>query len=270
MFIQIKNIVKTFNGKTVINDLSLDIRKGEFHVILGPSGEGKSVLLNLIAGLLKPDSGEIYFNNVNVTKSFPESRPVSMVFQDYALFPHLSVRDNIAFGMKTRKKSRTHIKTKVNEYLNMMHLTEKADEKPHMLSGGQKQRVAIARALAAEPEIILFDEALSHLDLSLQEELIDELKELHRKTQTTILYVTHNREEALALADRITLIHNGEIEQTGTIEEVFENPATKFAASFMGRGSRKSNREIWVYVKCEKKLVKQEFVQRRMLSEKII
>jgi ABC-type Fe3+/spermidine/putrescine transport system ATPase subunit len=137
-----------------------------------------------------------------------------------------------------------------------------------MLSGGQKQRVGIARALAAEPEIILFDEALSHLDLTLQEQLIGELKELHRRTQTTILYVTHNREEALALADRITLIHNGEIEQSGSVEEVFERPATDFAASFMGKGSRK--REIWVYVQCEKKVVKQEFVQRRLISEKTI
>lgn len=270
MFIQIKNLVKTFNGKTVINDLSLNIKKGEFHVILGSSGDGKTVLLNLIAGLLKPDSGNIYIDNRNVTRLLPENRPISMVFQDYALFPHLSVRDNVAFGMKTRKLPRTMIKEKVEEYLDMVHLTEKADAKPHMLSGGQKQRVGIARALAAEPEIILFDEALSHLDLSLQEELINDLKELHRRSKTTILYVTHNREEALALADRITLIHNGEIEQTGSVEEVFEHPATDFAASFMGHGKRSRSREVWVYVKCEKNITKQKFSKRSMVYEKVM
>lgn len=268
MFIKIENLVKKFGKNTVINNLSLSIKKGEFHVILGPSGEGKSVLLSLVAGLLKPDSGKIYIDDQDVTKSLPENRPVSMVFQDYSLFPHLSVRNNIAFGMKTQKKSRAYIKEKVDEYLEMVNLTDKADEKPYMLSGGQKQRVAIARALAAEPEIILFDEALSHLDLRLQEQLIGELKELHRKTKTTILYVTHNRDEALALAERITLIHNGKIEQSGSVEEVLEYPKTDFAASFMGKGSR--DREIWVYVKCEKDIVKQEFVQRKLISEKTI
>ncbi len=237
-------------------------------MILGPSGEGKSVLLNLIAGLIKPDGGEIYIDDKDITKTLPENRPVSMVFQDCALFPHLSVRNNIAFGMKTRKKSRTYINSKVDEYLDMVNLKDKADEKPHMLSGGQKQRTAIARALAAEPDIILFDEALSHLDLSLQEQLMRELKELHRKTKTTILYVTHNRNEALELADRITIIDDGAIEQTGTVEKIFDYPKTEFTASFAGKGNRK--REIWIYVKGEENIVKQEFSQRRLISEKII
>lgn len=262
MFIKIENLVKKFGQKTVINDLSLSLEKGEFHVLLGPSGEGKSVLLNLFAGLLKPDSGKIYIDNNDITGLLPENRPVSMVFQDYALFPHLSVRDNIAFGMKTRKKSRTYIKSKVDEYLDMVNLKDKADEKPHMLSGGQKQRTAIARALAAEPEIILFDEALSHLDLSLQEQLIGELKELHRKSRTTILYVTHNRNEALELADRVTLMHDGAIEQSGTAEEIFNHPKTEFAAEFVGTNSR--TREIWVYVQGE------HFAQRRLVGEKTI
>ena len=191
-------------------------------------------MLKLLAGLLKPDGGKIYIDNHDLTGTPPENRPVSMVFQDCALFPHLSVRDNIAFGIKTRKKPRTYIKSKVDEYLDMVNLKDKADEKPHMLSGGQKQRTAIARALAAEPEIILFDEALSHLAMSLQEQLIAMLKELHRKTGTTILYVTHNRNEALALAERITLIHNGAIEQSGSAEEIFYHPKTAFAASFVG------------------------------------
>ena len=268
MFIRIENFVKRFDGKTVINNLSLSIKRGEFHVILGPSGEGKSVLLNLISGVLKPDSGEIYIDNHNVTKSLPENRPISMVFQDYALFPHLSVRDNIAFGMKTQRKSRAYINEKVDEFLKIMRLNDKANEKPHALSGGQKQRVAIARALAAEPEIILFDEALSHLDINLQGQLIDELKELHHKTRTTILYVTHSRNEALELADRITLMHNGTIEQTGTVEELFNHPKTEFSASFMGK--KHCDKEVWVYVKCEKDTEKKKFPQRRLIGEKVI
>ncbi len=234
MFIRTENISKKFGDKTVIDNISLSIAENEFHVILGPSGEGKSVMLNLIAGLMKTDSGRIFLRNHDITRARPENRPVSMVFQDYALFPHLSVKDNIAFGMKTRKMSRSYIRSQVDKYINMVGMADNADKKPHALSGGQKQRTAIARALAAEPEIILYDEPLSHLDLTLQEQLIAELKELHENTGTTALYVTHNRNEALALADRITLLHNGRIEQTGSAEDIFYHPRTAFAASFVG------------------------------------
>jgi ABC-type Fe3+/spermidine/putrescine transport system ATPase subunit len=273
MSLRLENLFKKFDRKTVINGLSMSIEKGEFHVLLGPSGDGKSVLLGLIAGLLKADAGRILINEKDLTRLLPEKRPVSMVFQDYALFPHLTVRENIAFGMKTRRKPRTYIKKKVDEYLELVNLKDKGDEKPHTLSGGQKQRTAIARALAAEPEIILFDEALSHLDLALKEQLMGDLKEMHRQTGTTILYVTHNRNEAVELADRVTLINGGTVEQSGTVEELFCRPATEFAASFVGRNKLK--KEIWIYTQNGKSILQDQseienFEKRRMSCEKIV
>lgn len=234
MAITLKNISKTFGGHTVITDLSLHVPSGEFHVVLGLSGEGKSTLLSIIAGLTKPDGGEVWLNNRIVNNDSARDRKVGFLFQDYALFPHLTVYENIAFGLKAKKSSNKLINKKVNYYLSLVALMGFEDYLPHELSGGQKQRVALARTLALEPEVLLLDEPLSNIDTLMQEKLMNDLKRIHNNCNVTTLYVTHNRKEAYILGDRVTLLHNGKIEQSEETKKIFFEPKTPFTASFMG------------------------------------
>ncbi len=234
MSIVIRNITKAFGKQIVLNNLSLEIKKGEFHVILGPSGEGKSTFLNIIAGLMKPDKGNIWIEGQLVNKLSPQKREVGFVFQDYALFPHLTVYENVAYGLRAKGLKEKVIRKKVFRYLELVGLMTYQNKYLIALSGGQKQRVALARALATEPKVLLLDEPLSHLDPHLQEQLMDELKDIQRKTAVTTLYVTHNQAEAIVLGDRISVLYQGHIEQVGEPAEVFYRPKTPFVAKFVG------------------------------------
>jgi ABC-type Fe3+/spermidine/putrescine transport system ATPase subunit len=234
MSIHLKNITKSFGGRTILNDLVLKVKKGEFHVILGPSGEGKSSLLAIIAGLLKPDRGEVWIGNRQATSLPPRKRSVGFVFQDFALFPHLTVFDNIAYGLKAIGLKNSLIKERVSRHLHLVGMSDYRDKYPATLSGGEKQRVALARALVIEPEVLLLDEPLSHLDMSLKEELTDELKCIQRESGVTALYVTHDKTEAMTLANRVSVLHRGCIEQVEEPGTVFFQPKTPFVASFVG------------------------------------
>lgn len=234
MSIILKEISKTFTHNPVLNDLDLTIKKGEFHTLLGPSGEGKSVLLNIIAGLSRQDAGQVIFSGKDMSRTPAEFRPIGYVFQDFALFPNMSVAANISFSLNAQGMGKSGVDKKVQYYLKLLGLTKLKDRLPNELSGGEKQRTAIARALVLDPEIMLFDEPLSHLDNNLHQQLIMELRAIHKKTGVTCLYVTHNREEAMNLADRVSILHNGHIIQTDTPEEVYYRPKTKFVAKFVG------------------------------------
>lgn len=234
MSILLHNITKDFSGRTVLNDLDLKIKKGEFHVILGPSGEGKSSLLAIIAGLLKPDRGEVWIGDRQVNSLPPRKRPVGFVFQDFALFPHLNVFDNVAYGLRAAGLKGGRIKERVKRHLRLVGMSDHSSKYPATLSGGEKQRVALARALAIEPEVLLLDEPLSHLDVSLKEQLTDELKCIQRESGVTTLYVTHDKMEAMTLANRVSVLHRGRIEQVEEPDKVFYQPKTPFVASFVG------------------------------------
>ncbi|MCD6186030.1 MAG: ABC transporter ATP-binding protein [Deltaproteobacteria bacterium] len=234
MGIIIKNIYKSFAKQAVLDNLSLTVKKGEFHVILGPSGEGKSTLLGVMAGLIQPDQGDVYIQQQRVNKLAPEKRKIGFVFQNHALFPHLTVYENTAYGLRARGVNGKKIKKIVAHYLELVKLQELHDRYPFQLSGGQKQRTAIARALAFEPDALLMDEPLSHLDVLEHERIRDELKRIQTATQVTICYVTHDHSEAAALADKISILHNGRIEQVEQPEDIFYHPKTSFVAEFVG------------------------------------
>ncbi|QJC31841.1 spermidine/putrescine ABC transporter ATP-binding protein PotA [Enterobacteriaceae endosymbiont of Donacia tomentosa] len=232
--INLNNINKSFFGKKIISNFQLNINNGEFITFLGPSGCGKTTILRLIAGLEKVDSGSILLNNEEITYKPAEDRQINMVFQSYALFPHMSVFANIAFGLQMQKKPYKEIVKKVEKILEMVQLTKFAYRKPHELSGGQQQRVAIARAVINQPRILLLDESLSALDYRLRKKMQNELKALQRKLGITFILVTHNQEEALSISDRIILLRNGKIEQEGTPREIYEEPKNLFVAKFIG------------------------------------
>ncbi len=234
MGIIIKNICKSFAKQAVLENLSLTVGKGEFHVILGPSGEGKSTLLGIMAGLIQPDYGDVYIRHQRVNKFAPEKRKIGFVFQNHALFPHLTVYENIAYGLRARGINGKKIIKIVAHYLKLVKLQELHNRYPFQLSGGQKQRTAIARALAFEPDALLMDEPLSHLDVLERERIRDELKRIQAATQVTICYVTHDHSEAAALADRISILHRGRIEQVEQPEDIFYHPKTAFVAEFVG------------------------------------
>lgn len=217
-----------------INNINLQIGDSEYFIILGPSGSGKTMLLELIAGMWPLDSGKIYMDNQDITMLPPEKRGVGFVYQDYMLFPHKTVFENIAFGLNVRKSTKEEIKTHVNEMMDLFGISHLADRLPRTLSGGEQQRTALARALIIQPKILLMDEPLSALDKKTRDELMQELKDLHRKFDTTIIHVTHNFEEALMLADRMAIMRNGQISQVGTSTEIFRHPADKFVADFVG------------------------------------
>lgn len=233
-FLVARDLRKTYGPVTALADIGLDVEEGEFVTLLGPSGSGKTTLLMAIAGFTRPDSGTISLAGRDITGVEPEDRDFGFVFQGYALFPHMSVADNIAFPLKVRKWDRARIAARVEEMLATVGLADLAKRKPRELSGGQQQRVAIARALAFHPKILLLDEPLSALDRTLRETMQRELKRLHRETGVTFLYVTHDQDEALAMSDRIAVFNHGRIEQLGTPRALYRKPDSRFVAEFLG------------------------------------
>ncbi len=233
----IKNARKSFGSTEVLKGISIDVSPGEFLVLVGPSGCGKSTLLNLIAGLEKITSGEIYIGDQLVNQVSPKDRDIAMVFQSYALYPNMNVRKNISFGLETRKVPKPKIEETVQKVAEMLQIEGYLNRKPSQLSGGQRQRVAMGRALARSPSIFLFDEPLSNLDAKLRVEMRTEIKLLHQRIATTIVYVTHDQIEAMTLADRIAIMKDGIVQQLDTPRNVYENPANLFVAGFIGSPS---------------------------------
>jgi len=232
--VKIINATKKYGDIQVIHGIDLDIKDGEFCVFVGPSGCGKSTLLRMISGLEEVTSGEIHIGDQNVTKMQPADRGIAMVFQSYALYPHMTVRENMAFGLKMTKVPSTEINQKVNEAAGILHLESYLDRKPKTLSGGQRQRVAIGRAIVRGPEVFLFDEPLSNLDAELRVEMRVEITRLHRELGTTIVYVTHDQVEAMTLADKIVVLKEGRIQQIGTPLSLYDDPQNVFVAGFIG------------------------------------
>jgi len=232
--VSIRGVTKRFADLAAVDCVSLDIRKGEFFSLLGPSGCGKTTLLRMIGGFETPDEGTIAIDGADVTRTPPYERPVNMVFQHYALFPHLTVAENVAFGLRYRGLDRAARERRVAETLALLQLAGFESRRPDQLSGGQRQRVALARALALEPRVLLLDEPLGALDQKLRKEVQVQLKHLQRELGITFVFVTHDQEEALTMSDRIAVMHRGRVEQAGDAARVFERPATEFVANFMG------------------------------------
>ena len=235
--IRIKDAVKKYGDNTIISDLSLNIKEGEFFTLLGPSGCGKTTLLRMIAGFNSIEGGDFYFNDKRINDIDPSKRNIGMVFQNYAIFPHMTVRDNVAFGLKNRKESKETIQKETNEFMKLMHISEYADRMPDRLSGGQQQRVALARALVIKPDVLLMDEPLSNLDAKLRESMRDELRALQKRLGITSLYVTHDQSEAMAISDRVVIMKDGVICQQGTPTEIYEQPNSRFVANFIGKAN---------------------------------
>ena len=232
--LSLKSVSKAFDGRTVLNSLDLDILDGEFITFLGPSGCGKTTLLRLMAGFEQPDIGVVSLSGHDITHAAPEHRPLNTVFQNYALFPHMSVYDNVAYGLKMEKRPRDEIRQRVDDVLAMVQLQDFARRKPHQLSGGQQQRVAIARAVVKRPQLLLLDEPLSALDYKLRRTMQVELKRLQRELGITFVFVTHDQEEALSMSDRVVVLKDGAIQHLGTPREIYERPANLFTARFVG------------------------------------
>ncbi len=233
-FLKFEDIDKSFGKNNVISKFNLEVEKGKFLVLLGPSGCGKSTLLRMIAGLEKIDNGKILLENNLLNDLLPSKRKIAMVFQSYALYPHMSVFQNISFGLKSEKISKNQIKDKVIEAAKILKIEELLDRRPKELSGGQRQRVAIGRAITRNPKLFLFDEPLSNLDAALRSEMRVEISKLHKKLKSNIVYVTHDQIEAMTLADKIVIMNNGRIEQYGSPEEIYNNPINIFVAEFIG------------------------------------
>ena len=236
-FLRLDGLHKTYQGAVAIDHISLDIKRGEFMTFLGPSGSGKSTTLYITAGFETPTAGNVVLEGHDLLGVAPSQRNIGMVFQRYTLFPHLSVAENVAFPLRVRKWKDTDVEKRVQKMLNLVHLNDFGHRKPAALSGGQQQRVAIARALAYDPPILLMDEPLSALDKKLREELQMELRRIHQETGVTILYVTHDQEEALRLSDRVAVFNKGRIDQVGTGPELYERPSTRFVAGFIGNSN---------------------------------
>ena len=233
-YIRIEHVTKKFGDFVAVNDVSLNIYRGELFSLLGGSGCGKTTLLRMLAGFEEPTSGKIYIDGVDMAGIPPYARPTNMMFQSYALFPHMTVEQNVAFGLKQDKTPAAEVKERVRQILDMVQLTQFIKRKPHQLSGGQRQRVALARALVNRPKVLLLDEPLGALDLKLRREMQIELKQIQRDVGITFVFVTHDQEEALTMSDRIAVFRDGHIEQVGSPVELYERPATPFTAGFVG------------------------------------
>jgi putative spermidine/putrescine transport system ATP-binding protein len=233
--LELRGISKAYDTETILNDLSLTVRKGEFCCLLGPSGCGKTTALRIINGLLEPDRGSVHLGGEEITPLPPRKRNIGMLFQNYALFPTMTVHENIAYGLRRRHQPENKIRSRVEESLEMVRLKGYNHRRTHELSGGEQQRVALARALVIEPRLLLLDEPLSNLDARLRTDMRDEIRRLQRELNVTTLYVTHDQEEAMSLADRIVVMRKGMIEQIGTPVEIYERPASPFVADFIGR-----------------------------------
>jgi spermidine/putrescine transport system ATP-binding protein len=233
-FLELRGVGKSFGTFAAVSDVSLEIRRGEIFSLLGPSGCGKTTLLRICAGFEAPDSGRVILDGRDISDLPPNRRQVNTIFQNYALFPHLSVRENIAFGPRVARRPRADIRREVDRMLAIMQLEEQADKKPGLLSGGQKQRVAIARALVNKPQVLLLDEPLGALDLKLRQRMLVELDAIHDEVGITFLFVTHDQGEAMSISDRIAVMNQGRIEQVGTSAEIYESPETSFVAAFIG------------------------------------
>ncbi|BDB01076.1 ABC transporter ATP-binding protein [Clostridium botulinum] len=234
MYLKINNLVKVFNNVKVVDNINLELEKGKLLCLLGPSGCGKTTTLKIIGGFLKQDKGNILIENEDISKISPENRPVSTVFQSYALFPHMNVIENIIYGLKFKGYSKKEALKKGEKYLEIIGLSEFKDKKISKLSGGQQQRVALARALIVNPKIFLLDEPLSNLDAKLRIKMRKEIKEIQSKFNMTMIFVTHDQEEALSIADYLAVMNKGELIQVGTPEEIYINPKNEFVASFIG------------------------------------
>ncbi len=248
--LRIRGLTKRYGQFQALSDVSFDMRKGEIISVLGPSGCGKSTLLQLVAGLARPDAGEIALNGETIASPgrmvAPEKRGVNMVFQDYALWPHLTVFENIAYGLKRQKAARDAIASRVTELVRMLHLNGLESRLPPQLSGGQQQRVAIARALAATPQLMLLDEPLSNLDMRLRFEMRTEMAYLFRHLGMSVFHVTHDPDEAFAMADRLLILRGGKIDQIGTPQECYTKPASRWAASLLGAINRVRGEAVWI------------------------
>ena len=232
--IEVKNLVKTYGDVYALKNVDLNIADGEYFVLLGPSGGGKTTLLRSIGGFIRPDSGTVDIKGKNVDNLPPDKRPTSMVFQGFALFPHMSVSENIGYGLKLQSIEKDTIETKVSRMMDLVGLTGLSKRKPHELSGGQQQRVQLARALILENDVLLLDEPLSALDAQLRKDMCIELKRLQKTVGISFVHVTHNQEEAMSVADRIAIIADGEMIEQGTPKEIYSNPRKKFTAEFIG------------------------------------
>ncbi|MBQ1483459.1 MAG: ABC transporter ATP-binding protein [Erysipelotrichaceae bacterium] len=232
--IKIRDAVKKYGDNTIISDLSLDIKEGEFFTLLGPSGCGKTTLLRMIAGFNSIEGGDFYFGDTRINDMDPAKRNIGMVFQNYAIFPNMTVEKNVAFGLKNRKLPKEEIASKTDQFLKLMKIDEYRDRMPERLSGGQQQRVALARALAITPDVLLMDEPLSNLDAKLRVEMRTVIKQIQNDVGITTVYVTHDQEEAMAVSDRIAVMNAGEIQQIGTPKILYQRPANLFVATFIG------------------------------------
>jgi spermidine/putrescine ABC transporter ATP-binding subunit len=231
--VSLRGVSRSFDGVPAVRDVSLEVAPGEFVTLLGPSGCGKTTLLRMIAGLETPDSGRVFLSERDITADPPHRRPVNTVFQHYALFPHRTVAGNVAFGLEMAGRARADVAARVERALEMVRLSGMGARHVDQLSGGQRQRVALARAVVLEPEVLLLDEPMSALDRKLREEMRAEVKSLHHRLGTTFVFVTHDQEEALAMSDRIAVMHDGRVEQVGSPAEIYDTPRTRFVAEFL-------------------------------------
>lgn len=235
--LQIEGVRRSFGSVVALTGVSIEVKGGEFFSLLGPSGCGKTTLLRIIAGLEEPDAGSVRLDGSDLLKLAAHERPVNTVFQSYALFPHLTVSENVGFGLRMKKTAMGEVKRRVGEMMELVEVSKLAGRKPHELSGGQRQRVALARALVNEPRVLLLDEPLAAVDQKLRKQLQAELLALQRRLGLTFVYVTHDQEEALSLSDRLAVMNHGEVEQVGAPQEVYNAPRTRFVAEFLGHGN---------------------------------
>ena len=244
VFLQIEGLRRNYGSVSALDSIDLTIQRGEFFSLLGPSGCGKTTLLRLIAGLDYPDAGQIRLNGANLAVQSADKRPINTVFQTYALFPHLTIYGNIAFGLRMRRVDKNEIKARVDRVMKLVEIESLSSRKPNQLSGGQKQRVALARALVNEPQILLLDEPMAAIDLRLRKQLQTDLRALQQRLGITFIYVTHDQEEALLMSDRVAVMNAGRIEQIGAPRDIYEKPQTEFVAGFLGSSNVLRGRRI--------------------------